>query len=757
MKGEKGSIKTKTKAFFEVKNLIVIALILLSVIFMLTHCEIALSRLFTSVKDFGINIAYWFVDSLYKLDVFQNKPQLVPIVTDLPDVDYESFLPFDIDELQRRFEALPRDLFDLDLLSDYNYYLFFLAYQIIFYSLIFFLIFVIIFLICGDLITDPNEKENGSLSKGYNKLLRFFYKRVKPVFISISDFVKYLWKKTWALLILAVTWLVALNIFSFLIEFFAWYFYFIASFDIFSLPTYILKIIVDLAIMLDTLHPVAWIVIFVTFFAIWSVATGLERLRHGEAKNCGVIKALNLLILIVGEMGLGKTALATDIALSANNVQKADGHEIMYKYDLLFPLFSWELFEKDVQEGISSGKFYNLPSIDKYIAELQSFYDRNPCLFCKLYNYDFQKYPMLKDIGTKEISLFDAMREYAKAYFVYTCDNPNLANYSIRLDGYHDDSPFFKKWCGDFFRPNKEKSKFCHILDQDIMRLGKLVEPENPLAGSFGFGIYNNTEWGKSRLNQVNSEGIKKEAEEANQKNDLYDYLVKLVRHASLMIDNKVFFRFIADEQRPESIPASLRDVVTVVNIKSKSELRNALPGFFIFDWIYDMVYEPIKDFYYKYRNNRGDRTAPILIIKAIVSVFSNFYEKAYNNFGYFDLELETESGRAYGNQGDSVSGAVIYNYQLAVKKIYSERYSTDCYQQFFEKKQLESSFGINQYPTYSSLKMTVEEMLQQHDYFLMEIMDIMHGEKDAPEASAPAKKTKTTKKKDTFEGIVFQ
>ena len=492
----------------------------------------------------------------------------------------------------------------------------------------------------------------------------------------------------------------------------------------------------------------------VGLYFVIAVYRAYDNLRHGEAKNCGIAKDLSYCILFCGPMGLGKTAIATDIALSLNNIFKADAKDILFKYDMMFPLFKWELFEKDLEDRISSHQIYNLPCVDLFVDELERVYNRTPSVSC-LYNYNFKKYHMKRDIGTVEVSLFDALREYGKAYFVYMNDNPSIANYSIRLDGYHDDSPFFKKWCGDFFVTDNTKSKYSHIFDQDIMRLGKKVINDNPLNGSFGFGIYNNTEWGKSRLNQVNSEGIKKDSDETNQKNDLYDYLVKLCRHASVMIDNKVFFRFIADEQRPESIPASLRDVVTVIQIVDKSEIKLALPGFGFLDLIYDIVYSPMKNYYYEYRNKRGDRTVPTLLIKTVLSVFSNFYQRIYNRFGYFDVELRAESGTAYGNQGESVSGSKTYNYQLAVKKIYSSRYSTDCYSQFFEKQQLESVFGINDYPTYGSLKMTVEEMEKQHDYFLMEIMGIMLGEVECPTQNKKARSKRV--KKEVNSPIIIQ
>ena len=756
MKKEKDS-----NSFFEIKNLISLNLLFWSVYYLFSKCYVSLERTYDAICDLWKSICYWGVTVWSKLADKGSLPEVRVTVNELQDVDIQKFLLFDIYELRKRFESLPYAVFDVDNLSEYNLFLVLALLRLMLFVLVCILIWLVVFYLGGDTMLDETDKKNGHISASYDKGVALYYKWIKPVFDAVYKYYTYLKSKGAYVVSLALVWLLSFNVFTIVFEFFAYYFYMIVGFEIVTLQVQILKLIIDIVIMLGTVPPFLWIVIVITAYSLYSVSKGYDNLRHGEAKNCGIVKAFNLCILLAGDMGRGKTAVATDISLSCNNIFKTDTHNTLYKYDMLFPLFAWELYEKDLDELITSGQIYNLPSVDGFVEQLEAVYKRTPSVI-HLYNYNYKKYPMEKHIGTHKVSLFDALREYGRSYFVYMNENPNIANYSIRLDGFHDDSPYFKKWCGDFFKPDESKSKYCHILDQDIMRLGKLVDPENPYHGSFGFGIYNNTEWGKSRLNQVNAEGIKKDAEETNQKNDLYEYLIKLVRHASVMIDNKVYFRFIADEQRPESIPAGLRDVVTVVQIVDKSSLKIALPGFKIFDVVYDFIYEPAKDFYYKYRNARGDRTVPVLVLKTFLSALSNFYLRAYNTFGYFDVELEAESGTAYGNQGDSVSGAKRYTYQLAIKKIYSKRYSTDCYQQFFEKKQLECSFGINDYPTYKGLKMSIEEMEQQHDYFLMEIMGIMLGEVE-PSASQPicSKKNKggslKQKKDDAFSKIIIQ
>ena len=259
-------------------------------------------------------------------------------------------------------------------------------------------------------------------------------------------------------------------------------------------------------------------------------------------------------------------------------------------------------------------------------------------------------------------------------------------------------------------------------------------------------------EFGKSQKNQLESQNIDANAEESNQKNDLYEYALKVCRHANVMIDNFVFFRFIADDQRPQSIPAKIRDCFSIITIVERSEIKLAMPYFGFESWLYDKVYEPFKEFYYQYRDKRGDRTLFITVSKFFVSLLSNYYKKIYNRFGYFELDIALEAGTAYGEGSPVDRGAEIHKYYLAVKKIYAKRYSTDALSGFFSKKQLEAAFGMNDYETYQGLTMTNEEMQKQHERYIIELMQMMIGEREPARASSAKRNYKKSSGKEETE-----
>ena len=67
--------------------------------------------------------------------------------------------------------------------------------------------------------------------------------------------------------------------------------------------------------------------------------------------------------------------------------------------------------------------------------------------------------------------------------------------------------------------------------------------------------------------------------------------------------------------------------------------------------------------------------------------------------------------------------------YYLMSKKIYSKRFSTDCYSEYFMEKALRSYKGINDFREYITERASSTEMKYQNSYFVkdMNTMENMH------------------------------
>ena len=91
-----------------------------------------------------------------------------------------------------------------------------------------------------------------------------------------------------------------------------------------------------------------------------------------------------------------------------------------------------------------------------------------------------------------------------------------------------------------------------------------------------------------------------------------------------------------------------------------------------------------------------------------------------HDRFGYYRSIIETRAGTLDGE-------VVRHKYYLAKKKIYADRFSTDCYSEILTAEADASKVGIEDVPCYKTTKPTVQEFEQQHSFFIRELMRIVN------------------------------
>ena len=359
------------------------------------------------------------------------------------------------------------------------------------------------------------------------------------------------------------------------------------------------------------------------------------------------------------------------------------------------------------------GRIYSLASIRTWIEQKRKRFKKHRDTKLQLYGYDGGRYGFTYDTGLKRERLFDVLETYAKLYFIYVIESSLLvANYSIREDFVLYDMGNFPLWNFDFFpKRYPDNSRFAHILDFDVLRLGRKVIENNPKAGSFEFGVVVITEVGKERANNLELKEIKKGADEANQKNDLFNSWLKMCRHAAT-VDNFPFIKVFTDEQRPESWGADARDLCDILTITNSGKQKLALPFYTIEEMLSDWAFSRFISMYYDFRYRRGDNTLLVYLLKAIVSKIYAHNERIYNRFGYCVLSLERERGTRDGKPKKK-------KYYLANYKIYRERFKTDCFADHFNDMAQKSKIGLMDYVCYASVKASVDELKQQNSYFI--------------------------------------
>lgn len=543
----------------------------------------------------------------------------------------------------------------------------------------------------------------------YKTVTRYTTEPLKRFIRQYAAFVKehnFIW------IIWLVIWVFNLNFATIIIEFFAYYFYFAVSFDFGSIYTQIVKLIIDLQVVIK--YVPFWVIfIFIwLLFEQWRRNLALAKLRRMENSNRGFINDLPIVSMTCGSMGKKKTTIITDMTLSQEIMFRNVAYGKLQETDMKFPNFGWIAFEMELRKCMEHGTVYNLATVKEWVKLKRSRYEKHHDDSLQLYGYDSKRYGLNYRDGLKTSYIFDVLSTYAQLYFVYVIQSSLIvANYSIREDNRLIDGGNFPVWNTDFFSKNPRPSRHAHILDFDILRLGKKVLENNPNAGSFEFGVVAITEVGKERGNNLELKEVKKGTEETNQKNDLFNSWLKMSRH-SATIDNYPFIKVFTDEQRPSSWGADARELCDIVHIVSSGNTRLALPFFTIEEMLNEWLFNRFINLYADFRFNRGDNTLLIYLLKKVTAFFNKRTVIAYNNYGYSISNIEKERGTMDGKTEKK-------KYYLMHKKIYSQRFSTDCFSDYFNDIAKNTKIGLNDYMEYQTEKATVTELKMQNSYFI--------------------------------------
>lgn len=560
--------------------------------------------------------------------------------------------------------------------------------------------------------------------------------------IKVINYINWINNNRTYLMIWLLIWLSNFNVVTIIVGFLAYYIYFVFSFDFSGITFQLFKLVYDVYIF-TKIPWYVWAAAALIYINKKLKDKAYDWLQHMELRNRGFINERPIVVMICGAMGKGKNLMEADMALSLNSMFRDEAFKRLYGCDLKFPNFPWINLEREINRGMENGYIYNLSTCRRYVEHIKACFlagNINSSIYksCKrhlrkvylynydnlLFNYDFERYGCIYDDKLKLVDIWDVINTYARLYFIYIIQSSLIiSNYSVREDDILINNGHFPLWNNDFFRRDsrllKLYSRYAHILDFDSIRLGKKVLENNPMKDVYEFGVVLISEIGKERGNKNELEGVKKKEEYANQKNDLFNTWLKMIRH-SATIDNYPFCKVLTDDQRPSSWGADARDLSDVVNIVNRSEPMLAIKFHNFIDVISESLSSKLKSIYYRYRHVRSDNTLFIYLIKALAEKIYKYRQRLYNQFGFSVLILEVERGTL-----DEKANREKKVYYLSHKKIYSDRYATDCFADYFTQKSLRSKIGLNDWQSYAGVRASLSELKAQHSYFINELEEI--------------------------------
>ena len=686
-----------------------------------------------SFGDLGRSVAFYF-GRIFGVE------NISVTVNDIPEgMSLSSLLPFTWEEFCEKAE-----LYGALLISSENFsaYLAVLS-NVLYYVLVILAVFVLPVTVLFIVVVKLFGKSENNKYDYDSKPLAVWKKISKKVFHPVGKFISGMAEFFAEHRIYVVVWLLlaalGLNLVTVLIEALAFYFYFAVSFDFSSIYRQVYKLFVDLTV-LGKVPFVIWLIVVVIVLDLIRKAIGYSRLERMERKNRGFISSLPIVSMLVAPMGYGKTTQLVDMALSSEIMFRDKALELLLKNSLLFPVFPWIVFEKELQRAMNDHIVYNLATCRQYVRrarELFCRYQDDPDIrravakrytsrgkalpaAIRCFGYDFARYSMTADDGLSVRSVWDVLETYAQLYFIYTVESSIIiSNLGIRTDGVLTDLGNFPLWNNDLFRRDSRLmdalSGHSHILDFDMLRLGKKMIERNKKSNAFEFGVLIMTEVGKERGNMLETAEMKKSDEEANQKNDRFNEWMKMIRH-SATVDNFPFVKVMMDEQRVMSLGADARELAYIIEIKESGETRLAMPFFQLGEVVHAVIGSRFTKWYEDFRYRRGDNTLISHFLKWLAAADSKHYTKIYNTFSYKPVKVGMQNGSLDGECKER-------KYFIMPKKIYAKRFSTDAYADFFYEKAIRSEVGIEDLEEYASERATMAELESQHSYFIGNLM----------------------------------
>ncbi len=171
-----------------------------------------------------------------------------------------------------------------------------------------------------------------------------------------------------------------------------------------------------------------------------------------------------------------------------------------------------------------------------------------------------------------------------------------------------------------------------------------------------------------------------------------------------------------------------------------------ALPFFAIAEVFCTWVSSKFRKYYEEYRFHRSDNTLLLTCMKVFAAKVEGYYNRIRNTFGIKPVLIELENGTQDGERRQAY-------YFLMPKKIYSNRFSTDCFSEFFAVKGLRSEVGLQDISTYADVRASFQELGEQNSYFVSELLEGFRRVTQDGEEEAPKKrKRKLTEKQQEKE-----
>lgn len=688
----------ENKKRFNHRHVIAWCFIVLLVLWSVFVCRDSYIRLFYSVIDFGIALVY----SVFFL--YDWCP--IPAVNELKNINVISHFPQSWVALIDSFDVFIELLFTKDNFNNWLVYINPRITLITQFAMTVVMV-VAVIIILSNFKKPKQNNDYGQETKFCRKYKRFCLKVVTPSYEYVKSVFAFFRSRKYYFIPAVIIFLLSTNVASICISFLAYYFYLLGSVNFASVIYQLYKLSVDLIIMLSTLPFVVWLFIGIYLFNVITVYFAYQRLDRQGAVNMRFADSCNIAVYIIGTMRAGKTSFGTSLLVFFAIKFRRMSKGIMLKVHRHFPFFPYPVLQQELLNCFKEKKIKSLASMEVYFKQKRKKFYEDPSPD-KIWGYDYERYGIEHDDGNVINDIWSDLLKFGEAYLVYTEPTYFAANYSIRELHKLRTVGNMEDWDMEIYRrPSYDgEGEYAHILDHDMLRPGKKMNSKRNVYGAIEYGLIGEDEIDKERCNTLLLQEVKANAEECNQKNDLYNQHLKMIGHGA-NIDFKSFIRLVATSQRASSWEADGKELSDVVSIDEVSEDRLALR---FFNWrllLGDVLLKLHDSKTFTHWFNRGDTSFPVYFLWQITKPYLDYFERTVGIFGYRLLTVSRQKGTQEGEKE-------LYKFYDQNKLIRSGMYATDSHASFFRENNLKADMSFNEIERFSELHPSYKELAEK-------------------------------------------
>ena len=668
-----------------------------------------------------------------------------PTVTQLPENMVEGF-PRAVEEFGeiaktfgKLFLSRPNFLAYLELLwkifSDFSYALLWAMFPLL--ALVLF----------GLISFQKTNRRHGAKTKPLKAFLAVRQHVFLPVGRYLRGFAKFFRSRRKYFLTGILIALFYLNVYTVVLEALAYYIFFLFAEDLsLGFGVQLVKLAYDVFLAFRFLPVWVWAIVGLKLFDLFRKDIGYRLLEKYENDLRKFLEERGVNILVCGPPRTGKTTTLVSFVKSLAAVAYRNAKAGMRDIEQKFPDFPWSVLEQMIRKDYGRRRFRNLYHLRQWTDEmiekaktggkrwlrtLRKHY-RSCCAVrfdYPLFNYDTGHFRTTYKSALGIDTIEECISDYAQLYLIYIQPMLILSNFSIRSDDDWIDLGNFPEWRDDFFRHDPDPlgaSKFSKILNQDLIRPGKQVDPKCKYKDCFEFGILAETEVGKERGNQFSHSGKSATSAEANVLNDQRDNLFKLMGHLGTVY-NIPFARYVGDEQRPGSWGANGKELCDIITIRERCRDKIVMPFFAFEELLYVLTVKLFGEYYYDpIRMRRGDTSLLTYLLAHLCGKIFAHYRYIRDKFGGHFNKVNVEQAMKQDGDNEALTKSKLF---IANAKVYAKAFRTAGWKPFMEQRAANCGEGLEDVPSYHGLDPFLDEFLEQRSYFFTELLKNFSGQ----------------------------